>query len=79
MLNEGRRTELLFFLREIVLESGVSEKEAEPFLASLTAKGSRESVDSATDFLDSRIEDGFIDEDLRAPIKKVMRRFTKMR
>ena len=50
MLNEGRRTELLFFLREIVLESGVSEKEAEPFLASLTAKGSRESVESATDF-----------------------------
>ena len=79
MLNEGRRTELLFFLREIVLESGVSEKEAEPFLASLTAKGSRESVESATDFLDLRIEEGFISEDLRTPIKSVMRRFTKMR
>jgi hypothetical protein len=79
MLNEGRRTELLFFLREIVFESGVSEKEAEPFLASLTAKGSRESVESAIDFLDSRIEEGFISEDLRGPIKKVMRRFTKMR
>ena len=79
MLNEGRRTELLFFLREIVLESGVSEKEAEPFLASLTAKGSRESVETAVEFLDSKIEEGFISEDARDPIKKVMRRFTKMR
>ena len=79
MLNEGRRTELLFFLREIVLESGVSEKEAEPFLASLTAKGARESIDNAVEFLDSKIDEGFIDEDSRDRIKGVMRRFTKMR
>ena len=79
MLNEGRRTELLFFLREIVLESGVSEKEAEPFLASLTAKGARESIGTAVEFLDSKIEEGFIDEDSRDKIKGVMRRFTKMR
>ncbi len=79
MLHEGRRTELLFFLREIILESGVSEKEAEPFLASLTAKGARESLDSAVDFLDSKIEEGFISETSRAPIRRVMKRFTKMR
>ena len=51
MLNEGKRTELLFFLREIVLEAGVSDKLAEPFMASLAAKGARESVDSAIQFL----------------------------
>ena len=79
MLNEGRRTALLFFLKEIVLESGVSEKEAEPFLASLTAKGARESIDTAVEYLDSKIEEGFIDEDSRDKIKGVMRRFTKMR
>lgn len=79
MLDEGRRTELLYFLKEIVLESGVNEKLAEPFMASLAAKGSRESVDSATQFLDSKIDEGFITEDTRDPIKKVMRRFTKMR
>ena len=38
MLNEGRRTELLFFLREIVLSNGVEEKEAEPFMASIAGK-----------------------------------------
>ncbi len=79
MLDEGRRTELLFFLKEIVIESGVSEKEAEPFLASLTAKGARESVESAVEFLDSKIEEGFIGEESRDKIKSVMRRFTKMR
>ena len=79
MLNEGRRTELLFFLKEIVLESGVSEKEAAPFLASLTAKGARESIDTAVAYLASKIEEGFIDEDSRDKIKGVMRRFTKMR
>ena len=47
MLDEGRRTELLYFLKEIVLDSGVNEKLAEPFMASLAAKGARESVDSA--------------------------------
>ena len=79
MLNEGKRTELLFFLREIVLEAGVSDKLAEPFMASLVAKGARESVDNAMEFLDSKIEEGFISVDTREPIKKTMRRFTKMR
>lgn len=79
MLNEGKRTELLFFLREIVLEAGVSDKLAEPFMASLVAKGARESVDNAMEFLDSKIEEGFISTDTREPIKKTMRRFTKMR
>ena len=79
MLNEGKRTELLYFLRKIVLESGVSEKLAEPFIASLAAKGARESIDNAMEFLDSKIEEGFISEDTRELIKKTMRRFTKMR
>ncbi len=79
MLNEGKRTELLFFLREIVLEAGVSDKLAEPFMASLVAKGARESVDNAMEFLDSKIEEGFISADARDPIKKTMNRFTKMR
>ena len=79
MLNEGKRTELLFFLREIVLEAGVSDKLAEPFMASLVAKGARESVDNAVEFLDSKIEEGFISEEVRDPIKKIMRRFTKYR
>ena len=79
MLNEGKRTELLYFLREIVLEAGVSDKLAEPFMASLVAKGARESIDSAVEFLDSKIEEEFISADAREPIKKTMRRFTKMR
>ena len=79
MLNEGKRTELLYFLREIVLEAGVSDKLAEPFMASLVAKGARASIDSAVEFLDSKIEEEFISADTREPIKKTMRRFTKMR
>ena len=79
MLNEGKRTELLFFLREIVLEAGVSDKLAEPFMASLVAKGARESIDVAMEFLDSKIEEGFISADTRDPIKKTMKRFSKMR
>ena len=79
MLNEGKRTELLYFLRAIVLEAGVSDKLAEPFMASLVAKGARESIDSAVEFLDSKIEEEFISADTREPIKKTMRRFTKMR
>ena len=79
MLNEGKRTELLYFLREIVLEAGVSDKLAEPFMASLVAKGARESIDSAVEFLDSKIEEEFISADTREPIKKTMRRFTKIR
>jgi len=79
MLNEGKRTELLYFLRAIVLEDGVSEKLAEPFMASLAARGARESIDDAMEFLDSKIEEGFISAETREPIKKTMRRFTKMR
>ena len=79
MLDEGRRTEMIYFLKEIVSDAGVSDKLAEPFLASLAAKGSRESVDSAIEFLDSKIEEEFISEDSRDSIKKVMKRFTKYR
>ena len=79
MLDEGRRTEMIYFLKEIVSDAGVSDNLAEPFLASLAAKGSRESVDSAVEFLDSKIEEEFISEDSRDPIKKVMKRFTKYR
>ena len=79
MLDEGRRTEMIYFLKEIVSDAGVSDKLAEPFLASLAAKGSRESVDSSVQFLDSKIEEEFISEDSRDPIKKVMKRFTKYR
>ena len=79
MLDEGRRTEMIYFLKEIVSDAGVSDKLAEPFLASLAAKGSRESVDSALEFLDSKIEEEFISEDSRDPIKKVIKRFTKYR
>ena len=79
MLDEGRRIEMIYFLKEIVSDAGVSDKLAEPFLASLAAKGSRESVDSAVQFLDSKIEEEFISEDSRDPIKKVMKRFTKYR
>lgn len=79
MLDEGRRTEMIYFLKEVVSEVGVSDKLAEPFMASLAAKGSRESVDSAVEFLDSKIEEEFISEDARDPIKKIMRRFTKYR
>ena len=47
-------------------------------MASLVAKGARESIDSAVEFLDSKIEEEFISADTREPIKKTMRRFTKM-
>jgi hypothetical protein len=66
-------------MREIVLEAGVSEKLAEPFMASIAAKGARESVSNAMEFLDSKIEEGFILEEARDPIRKVMKRFTKIR
>ena len=79
MLDEGRRTEMIYFLKEVVLDAGVSDKSAEPFLASLAAKGSRESVSNAVEFLDLKIEEEFISEEVRAPIKKIMRRFTKYR
>ena len=79
MLDEGRRTEMIYFLKEVVSEAGVSDKLAEPFMASLAAKGSRESVDSAVEFLDSKIEEEFISQDTRDPIIKIMKRFTKYR
>ena len=79
MLDEGRRTEMIYFLKEVVSEAGVSDKLAEPFMASLAAKGTRESVDSAVEYIDSKIEEEFISQDARDPIKKIMRRFTKYR
>ena len=79
MLDEGRRTEMIYFLKEVVLGGGVSDKLAEAFMASLAAKGSRDSVNSAVEFLDLKIEEEFISQDARDPIKKIMRRFTKYR
>ncbi len=46
----------LIMILDGVAGAGVSDKLAEPFMASLAAKGSRESVNSAVEFLDSKID-----------------------
>ncbi len=48
-------------------------------MAYLIAQRACESIDVAMAVLDSKNEEGFISAETREPIKKTMKRFTKMR
>ncbi len=62
MLNPARRTETIYFLNEVLQDAGLGEKEIEPFIASLVARATRETVGDAFDFIDEKIEEGFLEQ-----------------
>ena len=79
MLNPARRTETIYFLNEVLQDAGLGEKEIEPFIASVVARATRETVGDAFDFIDEKIEEGFLDPEKKEKLLSSLNRFAVMR
>ena len=79
MLNPARRTETIYFLNEALQDAGLGEKEVEPFIASMVARASRETLGDAIDFIDEKVEEGFLDSEKKEKLLSILNRFAVMR
>ena len=79
MLNPARRTETIYFLNEALQDAELGEKEIEPFIASLVARATRDTVGDAIDFIDEKVEDGFLDPEKKEKLLRILNRFAVMR
>ena len=81
MLNPARRTETIYFLDEALQESesDLGEKETEPFIATLVALATRETLGAAADLLEEKSGEGIITSDMSERLLRIMNRFSVMR
>ncbi|OIR13024.1 MAG: hypothetical protein BEU05_00415 [Marine Group III euryarchaeote CG-Bathy2] len=79
MLNPARRTETIYFLDEVLQESDLGEKEVEPFIATLVALATRETLGAAADLLEEKTGEGIITPDMSERLLRIMSRFSVMR
>ena len=77
LLNASKQTEIRYFIDEILADQIGDDKE--PLITTLVVKGTRESKEASVDFLDMKISDGVISENVRKPILDVIQRFTVKR
>ena len=77
LLNAAKQTEIRYFIDEILADQIGDDKE--PLITTLVVKGTRESKEASVDFLDMKISDGVISENVRKPILDVIQRFTVKR
>ncbi len=79
MLDTGREAHFRYDVEELLVATGMAPEEWRPFLQTLWIKGSRTDLDEARDFLDDCVKDGRIDDDMRAKILPLIRRYSTFR
>ena len=79
LLNAAKQTEIRYFIDEILTNYSTLGDDKEPLITTMVVKGTRESKEASVDFLEMKIADGVISEDVREPILNVIRRFTVRR
>ena len=79
LLNAAKQTEIRYFIDEILTDHSTLGDDKDPLITTLVVKGVRDSKEASVDFLDMKIADGVISENVREPILNVIRRFTVKR
>jgi hypothetical protein len=79
MLDKGRENYFKYDMEEILEASTVPEEKRMSFTATLFAKGSRQDIDTAKDFVDAKTKEGFIEGDTAKSIVKLIDRYATWR
>lgn len=79
MLNLGRITSLRFDMKEVMSHYKVEESAASAVMASVIAKGSRISINSARDFLIEQEKAGACPRDALIEISDLLDKYSKLR
>lgn len=78
MLAQGRKGHFMYDANEIMKrhEGGMDDQHHRAFLEGLFARGARQDVNSAQDFLDEKLADNTITEDERDGLGRLMERYS---
>lgn len=79
MLNLGRLTSLRFDMKEVMSHYRIEESLASAVMASVIAKGSRISIDSARDFLAEQEKAGACPREALLEISDLLDKYSKLR
>ncbi len=79
MLNLGRITSLRYDMKEVMSHYKVEETTASAVMASIIAKGSRISIDSALDFVREQEKTGMYPREALEEICDLLDRYSKLR
>ena len=78
-LSRQRYLEYKKVMRDKMDDLNVPEEHRANILGSVWAKGERQGIDEAFDFIDEKLADGILDEEMAKMIEKLVRRFTTKR
>jgi ribosomal protein L19E len=77
MLNMGRVDSFRYELKKLL--EGMPKEEQSSTFGTIYSKASTQSIDSAKEFVEERVEEGKIDEDLSREVLDLLSRYSRMR
>jgi len=78
-LDRSRHVEYKYEMRGLMQETGIPEEHRSSLLGSIWAKGERQDIEAAKDFITEEQDEGKIDEKMAAALLKVVKRYTVRR
>lgn len=79
LLDGGREPHFRYEIEELLAAKGKEPEEVRPFLQALWTQGSRKSTDDATDFVQEKQEEGFLDDETSAQIERYIQKYSTWR
>ena len=78
-LDRSRHMEYKYEMRGLLLEIGISEEHRSNILATIWARGERQTANDAKEFLSEKFSEGIIDEDQMSSLEKIVDGYTVRR
>lgn len=79
MLNVGKVRLFKYDINEVMHGSATEDKFVDSFIATVISKASKSSIADAKEYVDSKVEDGTIDDESRTKIFRLLERYTRYR
>jgi hypothetical protein len=78
-LDRSRHMEYKYEMRGLLVDIGIAEEHRSNILATIWARGERQTTQEAKDFLDEKLSEGIIDEEQMSSLQKIVDGYTVRR
>lgn len=79
MLDHGQETRVRYFWEEILAKAGMEDENARYLIQGTWTKGFRGSTTDAKEFLNEKVAEGVITQEVKAEMAKIIDRYSKYR
>lgn len=79
MLDGSRENHFRYDMEQLMAGAGQEAEEWRPFLQTLWARGSRQGLDEAREWLHEQVEEGRIDAEMESRVLGLMRKYSTVR